>query len=67
MPSELEIASVYFPPMLMAGTLGAMMMLLTVYLIRRYRLSRYFIYPEYALGALWATYTVVISVWVIPA
>jgi hypothetical protein len=67
MPSELEITGIYFPPMLVAGILGAIMMLLTVYLIRRYRLSRYFIYPQYVLGALWAIYTVIFSIWVIPA
>lgn len=67
MPSELEITGIYFPPMLVAGTLGAIMMLLTVYLIRRYRLSRYFVYPQYVLAALWAIYTFVISTWVIPA
>ncbi len=67
MPSELEITGIYFPPMLIAGILGALLMLLTVYLIRRYRLSRYFVYPQYVLAALWAIYTFVISTWVIPA
>jgi hypothetical protein len=67
MPSELEITGIYFPPMLVAGILGAIMMLLTVYLIRRYRLSRYFLYPQYVLGALCAIYTVIFSIWVIPA
>ena len=67
MPSELEISGVYFPPMLVAGILGAILMLFTVYLIRRYRLSRYLVYPQYVLAALWAIYTFVISTWVIPA
>ena len=67
MPSELEITGIYYPPMLVAGILGTVMMFLTVYLIRRYRLSRYFIFPQFVLGALWAIYTVIFSIWVIPA
>lgn len=66
-PSEVEITGIYFPPMLLAGILGTIVMLFTVYLIRRYRLSRYFIFPQLALGAIWAIYTVVFSIWVIPA
>ena len=66
-PSEFEIAGVYFPPMLLNCTLGAITMLLTVYLIRRYRLSRYFVFPQLVLGALWAIYTIMFSLWVIPA
>jgi len=66
-PGELEITGIYYPPMLVAGFLGTIMMLLTVYLIRRYRLSRYFIFPQMVLGALWAIYTVMFSIWVIPA
>jgi hypothetical protein len=53
--------------MLLAGLLGTIMMLLTVYLIRRYRLSRFFIFPQLVLAALWAIYTVIFSIWVIPA
>ena len=66
-PSEFEFAGVYFPPMLLAGTLGAIMMLLTVNLIRRYRLSQYFFLPEWVMASLWAIYTFIFSTWVIPA
>ena len=66
-PGELEITGIYYPPMLVAGMLGTIMMLLTVYLIRRYRLTRYFIFPQVVLGALWVIYTIMISIWVIPA
>ncbi len=67
MPSEFEIMGIYYPPMLVAGMLGTIMMLLTVYLIRRYRLSHYFVVPQMVLAALWAIYTVIFSIWVIPA
>ncbi len=66
-PSEVEITGIYFPPSFVNGLLGVVLMVLTVYFIRRYRLSRYFIYPQYVLAALWAIYTFVISTWVIPA
>jgi hypothetical protein len=44
-PSEVAIAGVYFPPLLLAGMLGAMAAWLTVMLLNRYRLSRFFFYP----------------------
>jgi hypothetical protein len=66
-PSEVEITGIYFPPSLVNGLLGLVLMLLTVYLIRRYRLSRYFVLPQLVLAALWAIYTVILSLWVIPA
>ncbi len=66
-PSEVEITGIYFPPSFVNGLLGVVLMLLTVYLIRRYRLSRYFVLPQLVLAALWAIYTVILSLWVIPA
>ncbi len=66
-PSEVEITCIYFPPSFVNGLLGVVLMLLTVYLIRRYRLSRYFVLPQLVLAALWAIYTVILSLWVIPA
>ncbi len=66
-PSEVEITGIYFPPSFVNGVLGVVLMVLTVYLIRRYRLSRYFVLPQLVLAALWAIYTVILSLWVIPA
>ena len=66
-PSEVEIAGVYAPPMLVNGMLGLFLLLLTVNLIKRYRLSRYLAFPEVALLALWAIYTTAFSLWIIPA
>ena len=66
-PSEVEITGIYFPPSLVNGFLGVILMLLTLYLIRRYRLSRFFVLPQLVLAALWAIYTVILSLWVIPA
>ena len=66
-PSEVDLTGVYFPPLLVNGTLGVLMMLLTVYLLNRYRLSRYFFFPPLVMAALSAIYTVIFSLWVIPA
>ncbi len=65
-PSEVEIAGVYMPPLLPAGILGLVAMLLTAYLLNRYRLSRYFIFPQLVMLALAAIYTCIIGIWVIP-
>jgi hypothetical protein len=65
-PSEVEIAGVYMPPLLPAGILGLVVMMLTAYLLNRYRLSRYFIFPQLVMLALAAIYTCIIGIWVIP-
>ena len=44
-PSEFVIGGVYFPPMLIAALLGTAAAWLTVMLLNRYRLSRFFAYP----------------------
>jgi hypothetical protein len=65
-PSEVEIAGVYMPPLLPATILGLVAMLLTAYLLNRYRLSRFFIFPQLVMLALAAIYTCIIGIWVIP-
>jgi len=65
-PSEVEIAGVYMPPLLPAGILGLVAMMLTVYLLNRYRWSRFFIFPQLVMLALATIYTCIIGIWVIP-
>jgi hypothetical protein len=65
-PSEVELWGVYMPPLLPAIVLGLLGMWLTVYLLNRYRLSRYFIFPQLVMLALAAIYTCIIGIWVIP-
>jgi hypothetical protein len=67
MPSEFVMGGVYFPPMLVAGTLGAGAAWLTAHLLNRYRLSRFFAYPPVVLLSLAVIYTVLIATFVIPA
>jgi hypothetical protein len=66
-PSEVDLTGVYFPPLLVNGVLGVILTLLTAYLLNRYRLSRYFFFPHLVMGAMAAIYTVILSLWVIPA
>ncbi len=66
-PSEVDLTGVYFPPLLVNATLGLLMTIVTVFLLNRYRLSRYFFFPQLVMAALTAIYTVILSLWVIPA
>ena len=66
-PSEFAIGEVYFPPLLIAAMLGFLLAWLTVHLLNRYRLSRFFFYPPLVLLALSAIYTVILGTFVIPS
>jgi len=66
-PSELAIGDVYFPPWLIAGALGGAAAWLTVSLLNRYRLSRFFVYPPVVFLALTVIYTILFGTFVIPA
>lgn len=66
-PSEFVIGGVYFPPLLIAGLLGVVAAWLTVQLLNRYRLSRFFAYPPVVLLAMVVIYSVVFGTFLIPA
>ena len=65
-PSEFVIGEVYFPPLLVAATLGLMAALATTRWLNRRRLSRYFFYPPLIFLALVAIYTVLIGGLLVP-
>ncbi len=65
-PHEFAIGGVYFPPLLIAGILGVVAAWVTVMLLNRYRLSRYFFYPPLVFVALAVIYTVLIGTLIIP-
>jgi len=65
-PAEVSIFGVYFPPLLLAGGLGVLAAALTVLTFNRYRLSRYFYYPQLVFLALTVIYTGVIGTLFIP-
>ncbi len=60
-PHEIALGEVFMPPLLVAGTLAVIATMVTVHLLNRYRLSRYFYYPPLAFVALTVIYTVVIG------
>ncbi len=65
-PSELSIGGVYIPPLLLVSILGAVLAWLTVMLLNRYRLSRFFAYPPVVFIALAIIYTGLIGTLFIP-
>ncbi len=65
-PSEFNVAGVYFPPLLIAGCLGVLATWITVMLLNRYRLSRFFYYPPLIFIALAIIYTGLIGTFIIP-
>ncbi len=64
--SEVNIFGVYFPPLLLAATLGTVAAVLSAYLLNRYRLSRFFYFPPLVFLALAAIYTSLIGTFIIP-
>lgn len=65
-PHEFTIGGVYFPPLLIAGLLGVAAASLTVRLLNRHRLSRYFFYPPLVFVALAVIYSGLIGTFLIP-
>ena len=65
-PSELAIADIFMPPLLIAGLLGVLAASITVMLLNRYRLSRFFYYPSMIFLALAGIYTGLIGTFLIP-
>jgi hypothetical protein len=66
MPKEFVIGGVFFPPLLIAGILGALATALTAMLLRRYRLSRFIYNPQIVFLALSIIYTGLIGTFLIP-
>ena len=65
MPYEFAIAGVYFPPLLMATLLGFFAALATANLLNRYRLAKYFFYPQLVFLEMVIIYTVLFGTFVI--
>jgi hypothetical protein len=65
-PAEVEIFGVYWPPLLLAVILGTIAMVVTIRLLNRHRLSRFFVLPEFVMLAMIALYTVTIGTFLIP-
>ncbi len=66
-PSEVAVGGVYMPPLLAAAIIGAVLAVITAYLLNRTRLSGHFFYPPLVFVAMAVIYTVVIGTFLIPA
>jgi hypothetical protein len=64
-PKEFAVGGVYLPPLLVAAFLGVILALLTVGVLKKYRLSKYFFYPPLVTLALMVIYTVLIGTFII--
>ena len=64
-PHELAIGGVYLPPILIAATFGVIATVITLRLLNRYRLSKYFFYPPLVSMSLIVIYTLLIGIFVI--
>ena len=66
-PTEVDLTGLYFVPLLVNFGLALILTLVTAHLLNRFRLSRYFIFPHLVMAAMTTIYTVVLSLFVIPA
>ena len=66
-PKELDVWGIYLPPLTASAILGTLAMILTAYLLNRYRLSRFFVAPQLVFIAVAAIYTCFIGKYLIPS
>ncbi len=66
-PHEFTIGGVFMPPLLIAALFGTAAAVLTVRVLNRYRLSKYFFYPPVVFLSLMIIYTVFIGTFIIGA
>jgi len=65
-PHEFTIGGVFMPPLLVASLFGALSAVITIRLLNRYRLAKYFFYPPLVFLALMVIYTGLIGTFIIP-
>ncbi|MDJ0872789.1 MAG: DUF1656 domain-containing protein [Gammaproteobacteria bacterium] len=66
-PTEVDLTGLYFVPLLINFGLAIILTFVTAFLLNHYRLSRYFMFPHLVMAAMATIYTVLLSLWVIPA
>ena len=64
-PHEFAIGGIYLPPLLVASFFGVIAGIITIRLLNRYRLSRYFFYPPLVSLLLMVIYTLLIGIFII--
>lgn len=66
-PTEVDLTGLYFVPLLINFGLAIILTFVTAFLLNHYRLSRFFMFPHLVMAAMATIYTVLLSLWVIPA
>ncbi len=66
-PTEVDLTGLYFVPLLINFGLAIILTFVTAFLLNHYRLTRYFMFPHLVMAAMATIYTVILSLWVIPA
>ncbi len=65
-PAEVSTFGVYWPPLLLAAILGCIAAVVTLRVLNRHRLSRFFVLPEFVMLSMIAIYTVIIGTFLVP-
>ena len=65
-PTDVDIYGVYWPPLLVVFIVSLLAMHLTVYLLNRTRLSRFFMFPMVVMAAITTIYVIFIGTFLIP-
>ena len=65
-PSDVDIYGVYWPPLLVVFILSLLAMHLTVQVLNRTRLSRFFMFPMVVMAAITTIYVIFIGTFLIP-
>ncbi len=66
MPKELDLSGVFLPPLLPVMALALIAATLTAWVFNKYRLARYFVWPQLVFLAFVAIYIVIFSELLIP-
>ena len=66
-PAEFDVWGTYVPPLLLAFICGCIAMVLTVKVLNHYRLSRYFMFPNWVMLAILVLYTLLFGTFVFPS
>ena len=65
-PTDVDIYGVFWPPLLVVFIVSFLAMHLTVYLLNRTRLSRFFMFPMVVMAAITTIYVMFIGTFLIP-
>ena len=65
-PTDVDIYGVYWPPLLVVFIVSFLAMWLTVYVLNRTRLARFFMFPLVVMASITTLYVIVLGTFVIP-